>query len=77
MSIVYGLLWIGLGACCIRYRESIGDTLGEPAWAEKVGGIYNVLVIAGVFFCFWGIATMTGTTDILFGPLVRMLPGAA
>jgi hypothetical protein len=24
---------------------------------------------------FWGLATMTGTTDILFSPIVSFLPG--
>lgn len=77
MSIIGGLLGIALGVCTILYREAIGDIIGQPAWADKVGGIYNVMVIVGVLLCFWGLATLTGTTDILFAPLGRALPGTA
>ena len=48
--------------------------LGQPDWAIKVGGIYNVLIFIGVFFFFWSLASMTNTTDLLFAPLFFFFP---
>jgi uncharacterized membrane protein len=60
----------------IRYREHIGDMMGEPAWMQKIGGVYNFIVIIAVFIFFWSIAELTGTTEILFKPLTFFIPGA-
>jgi hypothetical protein len=59
----------------IRYRESLGDTLGEAEWMNSVGGIYNVIVIFAVFVFFWSIAELTGTNEVLFGFLKHLIPG--
>lgn len=61
-----------LGFLLMKYREQVGDMLGEPAWATKVGGIYTVVIAFGIFVFFWGVATMTGTTDVLFSPIVTL-----
>ncbi len=74
MHIVLGLIGIACSVMLIVYRESVGDMLGEPLWAEKVGGIYNVVVIFAVLLFFWSIAYMTGTLDIFLSPLLRLFP---
>lgn len=75
MYFFLGLLSIGFGAFLIKFREACADAVGEPAWAMKIGGMPNVIVLLGIFFCFWGLATMTGTSDILFAPITHFLPG--
>lgn len=75
MNIFLGLLGIVGSFFLIKYRERVGDMIGDPAWAQKVGGIYNVLIIAGVLIFFWGVATMTGTSDVFFRPLLMLIPG--
>ena len=59
----------------IRYRESLGDTLGDAEWMRSVGGIYNVIVIFAVFVFFWSIAELTGTNEVLFGFVKLLIPG--
>lgn len=59
----------------VKYRESIGDMMGEADWMKKVGGVYNVVFIVAVIIFFWTIAEMTGTTSILFAPLRKLSPG--
>lgn len=58
--------------CLVRYREPIGGMIGDPEWAGKIGGIYNVLILCGAFIFFWSLATLTGTTDILFSPILSL-----
>lgn len=77
MSFFLGLLAIAFGVAIIKYREQVGEAVGDPAWAGKVGGIYNVLIIFGIFMCFWGLATITGTSDILFAPILGLFPHQA
>ena len=74
MRFILGIIGILFGATLITYREAVGDMLGQPAWADKVGGIYNVVVIIGVLMFFWSIAYMTNTQDIFFAPLFYFLP---
>ena len=76
MSFFLGFLAIAFGCVIIKYREHVGDMVGDPEWAQKIGGIYNVLVIFGIFMCFWGLATITGTSDILFGPIAHLFSGS-
>jgi hypothetical protein len=74
-SIFIGLIGIVCSFFLVKYREQIGNMLGEPEWATKVGGIYNVVLIVAIFFFFWSLATMTGTSAILFAPIVNLIPG--
>lgn len=74
MHIILGLIGIAISVALIVYREQVGNMLGEPTWADKVGGIYNVVVIIAIFFFFWSLAFMTGTQDVLFSPLMNILP---
>lgn len=75
MGIFKGIIGILIGYAIIRYREPIGEMVGEPEWATKIGGIYNVLILLGIFIFFWSIAAMTGTTDVLFSPILGLFSG--
>jgi hypothetical protein len=69
---IKGLLAIAAAFVFIKYREKIVELTGKFAWAEKYlgsGGTYNLMVILGIIFFFWGIAAMTGTTDVFLAPL--------
>lgn len=74
MNIFLGLIGIGLGFVLIKYREQAGDLFGDPAWAGKIGGIYNVMIIVGILMFFWGVAMVTNTQDILFSPIINLFP---
>lgn len=60
----------------IKYRERIGDFLGEAEWMRYVGGVYNLVMIVAVFLFFWAIASLTGTQEIFFFPIYMLLGGA-
>ncbi len=74
MHILQGLFGVIFAYCIIRYREPLGEMIGDPEWAGKVGGIYNVLIIVGAFLFLWSVATISGTTDVLFSPILMFLP---
>lgn len=59
----------------LKYREYIGNFMGEAEWMNKVGGVYNVVIFAAIFIFFWSLASLTGTSDILFRPLLWLIPG--
>lgn len=61
----------------IKYREKVGDNIGEAEWMQKVGGVYNFVIILAIFIFFWSIAYLTGTTDIFFAPLRSAMGGIA
>lgn len=73
MRFIGGIFGIIFGFLIIRYRERIGEMLGDPQWASKVGGIYNVLIIVGIFIFLWSLTTMTGTSDVLFSPILSLV----
>jgi hypothetical protein len=58
----------------IRYRERAADMIGEAEWMNKIGGVYNLMIICGVLLFFWSFAELTNTTDFLFGPLLNSIP---
>jgi len=64
---IFGII---LSFFIIKYREYIGSSLGEMEWMRKVGGIYTIIVIIGILIFFWSLATLTGTGDILFAPIL-------
>lgn len=61
----------------LKYRERIGDFLGEADWMKYTGGVYNFVIILALFIFFWSIASVTGTTEILFRPFLYLFPGTA
>lgn len=73
----YILIFIGLisSFLLIRYREYVGDSIGEAEWMNKIGGVYNAVVLLGVFIFFWSLAELTGTNEVLFGFLKNLIPG--
>jgi Na+-driven multidrug efflux pump len=74
MQYIGGTIGIIFGVLLIIYRERVGDFFGQPDWATKVGGIYNVVIFVGVFMFFWSLAAMTNTTDLLFAPFFAIFP---
>jgi len=74
-----GILSIIVAFLFIKYREKIVEMTGKFGWCEKylgMGGTYRLMVILGVLFFLWGIAKITGTEDVLFGPLSKVFnPG--
>jgi hypothetical protein len=75
MSAVLSILGLVLSFFMIVKREAIGDLFGEAEWMGKVGGVYNVVVLAAVLLFFWCIAELTGTSHLLFKPLIWLFPG--
>ena len=78
---INGILAIIGAFLLIKYREKVVGFTGKFAWAEKYlgsGGTYNLMVIIAVILFFWGVAKMTGTTDVLLSPLKGIFsPGGA
>ncbi len=72
MTYFLGAIGIAASFFLIKYRQVVGDAVGDPDWAQKVGGIYNVVIIVAVFIFFWSIAAMTGTMDVLFSPILGL-----
>jgi hypothetical protein len=75
MNIILSLIGIVGSLFMIKYRERIGEMFGEADWMVKVGGIYNLVIIVAIFIFFWSIASLTGTTGILFKPFLYLIPG--
>ena len=75
MTIIFGIIGIIGSFFLIKYREYIGDTMGEGEWMNYVGGVYNLVIIVAVFIFFWSIAAITGTQGILLKPILSLLPG--
>lgn len=74
MQYVVGIIGLIFGCCIVKWREAVANEFGDPDWANKVGGMYNVVIIIGIFICFWSLAYMTGTINFLFAPILNMLP---
>lgn len=77
MTYLLSFLGIALSIVMLRFRERIGDFMGEADWMKYTGGVYNVVIILAIFIFLWSIATLTGTTDTLFMPFLYLLPGVA
>lgn len=69
------LCGIALGALMIKYRERVGESIGEASWMRYVGGVYNFVILMGIIIFFWSIAGLTNTTHIFLYPLVFLLGG--
>jgi len=68
------ILVIILGIVVIKFREKIADLIGNAEWMRYVGGVYNFVIIIGIFLFLFGIARLTGTVDILMAPIYSVLP---
>lgn len=58
----------------VKFREQIGDTIGEADWMRWFGGVYTFIVVFAFVLFFWALAEATGTTNILFKPIVELFP---
>ncbi|PIP65342.1 hypothetical protein COU77_02965 [Candidatus Peregrinibacteria bacterium CG10_big_fil_rev_8_21_14_0_10_49_16] len=74
MSYVLPFVGMGFSFILVKYRERIGDMLGEAHWMVKIGGVYYVLVYIAIIIFFWSIAELTDTTHIFLAPLTVILP---
>jgi hypothetical protein len=61
----------------LKYRERMGDMMGEAEWMKRVGGVYMVIVVFAIFIFFWSIAELTNSTDYFLAPLRLLLPHQA
>ncbi len=77
MKYLLSFLGIILSIGMLKYRERLGDFMGEADWMKYTGGVYNFVIILAIFLFLWSIATITGTTDALFMPFLYLLPGVA
>lgn len=75
MRYVLSILGMIASLYLLKYREKVGDLIGEADWMNKVGGIYNIVIIFALMLFFWSVAVLTGTTDIFLKPLILLLPG--
>lgn len=73
-SFIISLLFIIVGVVMIKYREAAANNLGSAEWMRYVGGVYNFMILLGTILIFYGLARITGTTDIFLAPLVKILP---
>jgi hypothetical protein len=58
----------------LKFRERIGESMGEAEWMQYVGGVYTVVVVAALFIFFWCVATLTGTERLFFYPIIFLIP---
>ncbi len=75
MRIIFGLLGIVASFAMMKYRERVGDMIGDAEWMQKVGGVYNLVIILGLIGFFWSVAYMTDTLQFLLWPIVSLIPG--
>jgi hypothetical protein len=75
MSYFLSIVGFGLSFLLLKYRQKIGDEIGEADWMLKVGGVYNCIIILAVFIFFWSFTTITGTSDMFFGWVKYLIPG--
>jgi hypothetical protein len=73
---IKGIIAIILAFFLLKYREQVVSFTGKFAFAEKYlgqGGTYRLMVILAVLVFIWGVASMTGTTDVFLSPLTFFL----
>lgn len=75
MTIFLGLIGIVGAFFMLKYREFLGEMIGDAEWMHVVGGPYNLVVIIAIIVFLWSIAAMTGTQDIFLSPLLWLIPG--
>jgi hypothetical protein len=75
MTYVLSIFGICAAIAMIKYRGQITDIIGEPDWMRVFGNANNFVVFLAVFIIFFCIAASTGTIDILFSPILWILPG--
>jgi hypothetical protein len=74
MEYLFPILGIAFAFVLIKYREQIGDVFGDPDWLRPIGGVHYTIVYIAIFIIFWSISSMTGTTSVLFRPILWLFP---
>ena len=77
MQYLLAIIGLVMSIAMLKYRQQCGDFIGDADWMHYVGGNYNVVIIFALFLFLWCLSVLTGTTDLLFAPLLYILPGAA
>ncbi len=75
MHYVLAIIGIITSIALMHYRQQFGDFVGEADWMYYVGGVYNAIVIFGIFILLWSLVSLFGITDIIFSPIIYLLPG--
>lgn len=70
------MIGIAVSFLMMRYREQIGDSLGNADFMKYFGGPYNFVVFLAIIGFFWSVSYLTGTTQILFFPIYMVMGGA-
>lgn len=74
MKFLLGIVGIVGSFFMMKYREAIGDMIGDADWMKFVGGPYNLVIIVALFIFFWGIAAITGTEEFFISPILWLFP---
>lgn len=74
MKYILAIFGLFFSIAIMKYRESIGDSIGSYDWMVYCGGSYGLVVIIGVLMFFWCVATLTGTEDFFFAPIIMLIP---
>lgn len=77
MNILLGFIGLIASFFILKFRERVGDMIGDADWMRYVGGPYNLVVIVALFIFFWSIAAITGTEDIFVRPFLLLFPHAS
>jgi len=73
MKFLFGIFGILLSLAMFKYRERVGELIGDAPWMQKLGGVYGVVMLTALFFFFWSIAAMVGSEHLFFAPLRLIL----
>lgn len=75
MHVFLGLIGIAGAFFMLKYREPLGDMLGDAEWMRYVGGNRGAVAVVALVIFLWSIAAITGTQDVFLSPLLWLLPG--
>lgn len=74
MRFFLSIIGIALGLVLLKFRQQVGDFMGEGEWMKYFGGVYNFVILLGIFLIIWSIASIFGVTDLFFRPILILLP---
>lgn len=75
MKYIFAIMGLFLSFGIIKWREDLGNSMGNMTWMRYFGGPYVFMVLVGVIMFFWSLATITGTEDIFLAPIIFLVPG--
>ena len=71
MQYLLAIIGLVMSIAMLKYRQQCGDFIGDADW------MHYVVIIFALFLFLWCLSVLTGNTDLLFAPLLYILPGAA